>query len=336
MISKSQFYKLPLAVVMLLPLCLLIDFVTLTSVTANRETTKTKQYKSKALHHSSKNIFADRTKEVLPSKIAIYQNIPILGFHDVVDLNDPDEQSPKRREFEIDFYKSELKKLLDYLASHDYWFLSADEFFEYFVKKNKPLPPELNDKKPIMLSFDDGYKGLHRNLLPLLDEIEREHKQKIKVVLFVNPALLNVVDGDLVYMSCSDLQEGVQKGFFDVQSHGLTHRHMTDLNVEELSFDLVQAKHVLRQCLNDFIEINKVAKYLAYPYGEANEQVIKYAQQEYFAAFMYNHKLFAINSKYNHTYKIPRLIMSRTTSVDSLIKTLESNYQIQTQPQTEL
>ncbi|MDX1920618.1 MAG: hypothetical protein SFU25_07805, partial [Candidatus Caenarcaniphilales bacterium] len=71
-----------------------------------------------------------------------FKTIPILGFHDIVDGNNPKENPPNRRSFDIDYSVSKLQKLLEYLVKNDFWFLTSNEFFDYFVE-SKPIPPEL-------------------------------------------------------------------------------------------------------------------------------------------------------------------------------------------------
>lgn len=342
---KSKFYNLPLAVLLLMPLCLLIDFFTLNSVTASwkspsnkiQAVEKTLKQPStettdavKAIEQSNSSLI--EAKNILENttykKLVSYENVPILGFHDVVNTDDPNEIPPNRREFSIDCTKKNMEKLLEYLVENDYWFLSANEFYDYFLKHTKAIPSELKSKKPIMLTFDDGYIGVHRNLLPVLESIEAKYSKKVKVVLFINPSLMAVKDRDLEYVSCDDLKDGAGKGYFDVQSHGLTHQHMPELNVDELSFNMLQAKNILKQCLAETVAQQEVAKYLAYPYGETNKRVSSYASQNYLAAFIYDNRLFEMNSKYNHNYRISRLTIALDDKPEKLFQQLEANYKV--------
>src|SRR4028119_2502314 len=51
--------------------------------------------------------------------------IPIFGFHDIVHLQTPQKIPPQRREFPGDYSQQNLEPFLDYLVSHNYWFLSS-------------------------------------------------------------------------------------------------------------------------------------------------------------------------------------------------------------------
>lgn len=248
------------------------------------------------------NLFSSAKADSKPISRPKYVKIPIWGFHDIVDLNNKQNKPPYRREFDSDYSIQELEKFLEYLLKNNYWFLSTEEFYAYFLTNSKVIPVEYIDKKPVMLTFDDGYKGIKNNLLPLLEKLEKEYKQKIKVVLFINPGLMSTVDDDILYLSCEDLKEGFEKGFYDIQSHGLSHLKLTELNIEKLSFELSKAKFLLRTCINN----KKIADHLAYPNGAYSETVEKYTKTYYLSAYAYDNQLCSCEPKQKRKYRIPR------------------------------
>ena len=248
-----------------------------------------------------------------------FSQIPILGFHDIVNKNNSRQNPPLRRSFDTDYDKDKLVEVLTYLIQKDYWFLTSDELFHYFYLKDRLIPVEKNSQRPIMLTFDDGYEGLYSNLLPLLESLNNKYQKQVKVVLFINPALMGIEDGDLKYTNCNQLKEGLEKGFFDIQSHALTHRNLTKIKVAELPFELGKSKFILRQCLKN----KKVATQIAYPYGSQNEKILEYVTLYYETAYLYNNKFFEISNKKNNRYLIPRLITSRDKTVKDLINIIE-------------
>jgi peptidoglycan/xylan/chitin deacetylase (PgdA/CDA1 family) len=258
------------------------------------------------------------------------QKVSIIGFHDIVDLQNPNNLPPHRREFDSDYTKQDLEKFLSYLLQNNYWFLSTEEFYDYFLKKTKKIPPENLAQKPVMITFDDGYKGMYNNVLPLLENLEKTYHKKVKVVLFINPGLMNVVDGDLYYVSCDNLKEGLQKGFFDIQSHSLTHQKLTELTEKEIVFELSKSKFILRQCTEDLDPEKKVASYLAYPNGATNKKVEQYTSAYYDAGFLYDNKVFEINSISNNRFRVHRLMAYRGMSPEHLIKLVKKNEELNT------
>lgn len=280
-----------------------IDFFTLNSVLAIQ---------------SEPSFQIKKTKIIQKPGLPLSQ-IPILGFHDIIDKNNPLQNPPFRRSFEIDYDKDKLAEFLTYLIKKDYWFLTADEFFHYFYLQDLSIPIEKNNRKPIMLTFDDGYEGLYSNLLPLIQSLNDKYNKQIKVILFINPALMGIEDGDLKYIDCDQLKEGLEKGFFDIQSHALTHRDLAKIKVAELPFELGKSQLILRQCLKN----KKVASQMAYPYGSQNEKVNEYAALYYAAAYLYNNHFFEISNKKNNRYLIPRLITERDKTAKDLINIIE-------------
>ena len=110
--------------------------------------------------------------------------IPILGFHGIYDRNQPNIgmiQNPiaKRMSYPV----QDMEILLDHLLSHNYWFLSAQELYDFFITENQEIPSEHIGQKPIVLSFDDSYKTINTNLLPVLEKLETRYGKKGKSYL---------------------------------------------------------------------------------------------------------------------------------------------------------
>ena len=60
-----------------------------------------------------------------------------------------------------------FKNQLEYFANNDFLILSMDDAIEYMVKKK-----EINKKRPISLTFDNGYLGFYEDVFPLLAEYQ--------------------------------------------------------------------------------------------------------------------------------------------------------------------
>jgi hypothetical protein len=146
--------------------------------------------------------------------------IPIFGFHDIVDLQNPQEIPPQRREFPGDYSQQNLEPFLDYLVSNNYWFLSSQELYEYFIANpKKPMPSEYRDRPKVMITFDDGNKSIYTHLLPILETLENKYGKKTKAVVFINSGFLGHQGSLIKKVTCQDLRDGMQKGFYDIQSH---------------------------------------------------------------------------------------------------------------------
>ncbi len=265
-------------------------------------------------------------------------NIPIFSFHNVIDTN----SLPERVSQKISDYtntKQDLESFLDYLLSHNYWFLSSQELHDYFLTKSKPIPSKYLFKRPIMLTFDDGYKEAHANILPLLEFMKNKYSTDVKIVWFINPSSLEVSynKNSLAHVTCNDLRDGLKKGFYDIQSHGFNHYDLTRLNMKYLNFELAEAQLALRRCTKGLDPNQTVASHIAYPYGASNTQVEKYVSKYYLSGYLIDNEVLQIINKLINLneapkvdklilkYQISRLRIIRETSLKKMFQLAKSS-----------
>ncbi len=255
--------------------------------------------------------------------------IPILGFHGIVDLNNPNfgvAQNPIAQR--MAYPMQNLEKFLEDLAAKNYWFLSTQELYDYFINRSQDIPDKYVGKKPIMLSFDDSYKTVYTNLIPVLERLEKEFKQKIKIVLFVNPGTLAKVNHpSTTYLSCEDLRTGFEKGFYDIQSHGQNHKNLVTLTVQDLNQELEQAQTHLRECMTGLAPEQEIAAHIAYPYGSMNHQVETYAAKYYQSGYLYNSAILRFRWL-SDKYRISRLTVNRKKTIERLIQMASRSFTI--------
>jgi poly-beta-1,6-N-acetyl-D-glucosamine N-deacetylase len=243
--------------------------------------------------------------------------VPVLGFHGVINPKNTDSQSQSGL---MHYPQKDLEKLLVNLINDNYWFLTSQDLYDFFLTKSQKIPNEYRNQKPIMISFDDGYKTVYTNLLPLLSKLENKYGKKVKVVLFINPGTLaRKGSKSFTHLGCQELREGLKKGFYDIQSHGLNHQDLTTLNRRELINELVQSRTELRKCTQDLDPEQKVASHFAYPYGAYNKQVESYVAKYYLSSYLYNDELVTHTCLKNY-YEIPRLMVNRQKSTQQLLE----------------
>ncbi|WP_320073194.1 polysaccharide deacetylase family protein [Nostoc sp. MG11] len=171
-----------------------------------------------------------------------------------------------------------------------------------------------------MISFDDGYKTVHTNLLPILYKFEKKYGRKVKVVLFINPGNLTSKNSvNSAHLGCQELREGFKKGFYDIQSHGMNHKNLANLPRHQLVNELLKARTELRKCTQDLDIEQTVASHFAYPYGAYNKQVKYYVSKYYLSSYLYNDQILNYSCLKDY-YKIPRLIVNRQKSTKQLIE----------------
>ncbi|BAZ52442.1 hypothetical protein NIES4103_51030 [Nostoc sp. NIES-4103] len=251
--------------------------------------------------------------------------IPIFGFHGIINIKN---NASAFYSGEMHYPKEEVEVFLEKLIINNYWFLTTQDLYDFFLTKSKKISAEQYKQKPIMISFDDGYKTVHTNLLPILHKLEKKYGKKVKVVLFINPGNLSR-PGSLnsTNLSCKELREGLKKGFYDIQSHGLNHKDLTKLNRRELVKELVQARTDLRICTQDLDPDQQVASHFAYPYGAYNQEVEDFVSKYYLSSYLYNNGILNYGCFKNH-YQIPRLMINRHNTAKELIDIAETFYPI--------
>lgn len=264
--------------------------------------------------------------------LIFYINAPkvsIFGFHAIINIQNKNDSPFLGSSFkQMNYSRQDFEVFVGSLLNRKIWLISSEELYDYFIAKSKPIPAEHIGEKPIMLSFDDGYKNNYTNLLYSLDRLEKKYGKKVKVVLFINPGTLATYDSNAsIHMTCNDLRDGFKKGFYDIQSHGLTHKNLTKINDKELVAELEQAQATLRKCVEGLDPEGKVAAHIAYPFGAYNGKVKEYASKYYASGYLYNSKPLKLGWLRNN-YEISRITVNNTQSPNKLIKIAENSLKI--------
>jgi peptidoglycan/xylan/chitin deacetylase (PgdA/CDA1 family) len=121
-------------------------------------------------------------------------------------------------------------------------------------KSGKPLPA-----KPILLTFDDGYKDNYTTAYPILK------KHKFKATIFV---ISNFV-GDSNHLSQKEIKEMIGSGLIDIGAHTKTHPDLTTIPSEKMYREIFGSK----QSLTKYTGKPVIA--FAYPIGRYNYEVVK-------------------------------------------------------------
>ena len=132
----------------------------------------------------------------------------------------------------------------------------------------KDLANGVKAKKPIILTFDDGYEDNYLNLLPLL----KKHQAKAVIYCLGDRSIQsNIWDEKLGepranLMNDSQIKECHDSGLIEIASHGLKHQHLPSLNEADADEEFKLSKQNLEQLINE-----KIVSF-AYPYGDYGER----------------------------------------------------------------
>jgi len=119
---------------------------------------------------------------------------------------------------------------------------------------------DFSNSKPIVITFDDGYKDVYENAYPIMK------KYGFRGTLFVIDKLI----GAPGYVNLAMLKQLAKEGW-EIGGHSRTHRNLTNLEPEELSKEIF---------LTNYIN----SPVFAYPAGKHNETVRNYLKDAGFVA----------------------------------------------------
>lgn len=206
-------------------------------------------YSLSAIEESVRNIYHEALFE---SNLKRIKEIPVLMYHRVTPGSLTDSI------YNIYVTKEELEKQLIDIKKRN---LTPIHFADFF---SGTLP-----KRPVILTFDDGYLDNYQNLYPLLK------KYKMKAVIYCladasvqnNKWDLEAGEPETPLMKPAQIAELSHSGLVEIGSHGLEHRKLTTLNEVEVQRELTRSRRILEK-----ITGRQVYSF-CYPYGDHNQKI---------------------------------------------------------------
>ncbi|HEA47228.1 MAG TPA: polysaccharide deacetylase family protein [bacterium] len=197
--------------------------------------------------------------------------IPVLMYHMV---------SPGKKE-KYRISPEKFASQMEYLSKKGYQTISPDKLLEFVnpaparrsgVKGGRALP-----EKPVLLTFDDGYKDNFTYAYPILK------KYNFKATIFLVTQYMGKKNGwgqeDEEILSWEEIGEMKKEGFF-FGSHTHTHPNLLELSRDKVLSEIRDSKRILEGRLKELIG------FFAYPYGKFNSQIEKMVKEAgYLGAF---------------------------------------------------
>ena len=178
--------------------------------------------------------------------------LPILMYHRVVDER-PENSDP----YQLVISPADFEDQIRYLVEKGYQSIHLDDVPEA-VKDGRP-----RWKKPVVITFDDGYLDTYTNAFPIL----RKYGVKATVMLVSNLiGSTNTWDREwaetVPLLTLNEIKEMSRHGI-SFGSHGTNHKSLTDLSAEEAWEDISGSKAELEALLGDEVRT------FAYPFGRS-------------------------------------------------------------------
>lgn len=197
--------------------------------------------------------------------IARLAHVPVMMYHDVV-------VGPKDVSFDhtLDQFERDLALIEQTGATP----ISLRQWWNY-ITRGDPLPD-----KPILLTFDDGYKSCYTLVYPRLKA------RGWPAVFFIVPPFVGVgpqtdwYHGKKDHLTWDEMAEMHATGLFEFQSHSMSHPYLTEKKADEVDYELRESKKILEA------KLGAPVQFFCYPIGDRNERVIQAAKNAgYIAAF---------------------------------------------------
>lgn len=167
------------------------------------------------------------------------RKIPILMYHAIADV-------PTSSYTNLFVRPSELEAQLNYISDNGYQTITFEDLDSISAYS-----------KPIMLTFDDGYKDNYDILFPLLK------KYGLKATIFI----ITDTRWSKNFLSEANIIEMSRSGLVSIQSHTKSHPALTSLSRNALAAEMADSKAVITQLTG------KAPVALCYPSGNINSTV---------------------------------------------------------------
>jgi len=147
---------------------------------------------------------------------------------------------------------------MEYLRKN-YDVVSLDTILN-FIKKGKDLP-----KKPVAITFDDGYYSVYQNAYPVL------RKYRFPAAVFITTGYVQKQKPldriQLKMLGWNEIKE-MSNNDVTIGAHTVTHPNLEQVDLETAKKEILGSKNEIEQ------NIGKVVRYFASPYGKENEEIV--------------------------------------------------------------
>ncbi len=203
-------------------------------------------------------------------------------------------------------YVSRFEEQMNYLATHGYNVISLAQYVAYVEGKDK-LP-----EKPIIITFDDGYLSNYQYAYPILQ------KYGFPATIFITVDENSKVFKDREKFDSPLTKEQIKEiseNNISIQSHAITHNHLSDLPDKETEYELAQSKVILEKLTG------KPVDFLAIPGAFYSKKVKQIAKEVGYKAAFSGHK--GTNSSASDLYSLRRIVIERDSNLKDFEKSLK-------------
>lgn len=218
-----------------------------------------------------------------PEKLNKYQ-VPILMYHYIRNFDDPNDEIGTK----LSVSPEKFDEQLGWLKKNDYQTVSPDYL----------LNPVKLDNKPIILTFDDGYKDAYTNALPIL------RKYGFIATFYIITTYINNNDN---YMTWNEIIELKNAGM-NIGSHTLTHPSLDKSYDERVDKEVEESKKIIEE------KIGIPILDFCYPSGKYDKRTINKLKEAGYKTAVTVHN--GITDQNSDLFELPRIRMNNDTNLE--------------------
>jgi peptidoglycan/xylan/chitin deacetylase (PgdA/CDA1 family) len=174
-------------------------------------------------------------------------------------------------------------------------------------RSGRPLP-----RRPVLITFDDGYEGVHRHGLPVLA------KHGFASTLFVSTGWIKGAydtGGGLDAMLSWDQVRELAAGQVEIGGHSHTHPQLDQLTDDALRFEVLRCKEIIAD------ELGTRPASFAYPYGYSSRRVRHVVRETGFAQSLAVGN--GLARRRQGPYALQRVTVRRSTGIEEFERLVE-------------
>ncbi|MFF3583745.1 polysaccharide deacetylase family protein [Streptomyces mirabilis] len=174
-------------------------------------------------------------------------------------------------------------------------------------RSGKPLP-----ERPVLITFDDGYEGVHRHGLPVLA------KHGFAATLFVSTGWIkgtyDTGGGLDAMLSWAQVRELAAEQV-EIGGHSHTHPQLDQLSDDALRFEVLRCKEIIAD------ELGSRPASFAYPYGYSSRRVRQVVRETGFAQSLAVGN--GLARRRQGPYALQRVTVRRSTGIEEFERLVE-------------
>lgn len=217
--------------------------------------------------------------------------VPILVYHSIDEYNGLGSK-------ELYVTPENFEKQMLYLKNNGYTLLTFERWQDIY-KVNKP----------ILITFDDGYKN-NLNAFKTFQKIKEERFHPTGTLFVISDYV-----GTQNRLSKEDLKRMADSGYFSVQSHSAMHPDLTKINNYEN--ELIRSKEKIEKITG------KPVIALAYPYGNFNKKVVQETKKYYRFGLTTTPGPFKEMGFEDELFLLPRIYIKYSTTLEEFAKLVQ-------------